>query len=79
VGGILEVVEDGKTGVLVPPARPDALADALTRVLESPELGRRMGQAGRARVEAKFSWASVAERTEHVYADAIADVKRTAE
>jgi alpha-maltose-1-phosphate synthase len=79
VGGIVEVVEDGKTGVLVPPAQPDVLADALTRVLKSPELGARMGTAGRARVEAKFSWASVAERTEQVYADAIADFKRTAE
>jgi glycosyltransferase involved in cell wall biosynthesis len=76
VGGIVEVVEDGKTGVLVPPARPDVLAQALTRILENPELGRRMGKAGRARVEAKFSWASVAERTEQVYADAIADFKR---
>jgi glycogen synthase len=77
VGGIVEVVEDGKTGLLVPPAQPAVLAEALTRVLENPELGRRMGKAGRARVEAKFSWASVAERTERVYAEAIADFKRS--
>jgi glycogen synthase len=76
VGGILEVVEDGKTGLLVPPAQPEALASALTRVLQNPELGRRMGKAGRARVEARFSWASVAERTEQVYAEAIAEFKR---
>jgi glycogen synthase len=76
VGGIVEVVEDGKTGLLVPPARPDVLAAALTRILDNPELGRRMGQAGRARVEAKFSWDSVAERTEQVYAEAIADFRR---
>jgi alpha-maltose-1-phosphate synthase len=77
VGGILEVVEDGKTGVLVPPAQPAALAQALTRVLGSPELGRDMGRAGRRRVEEKFAWASVAERTEQVYADAIAEFKRS--
>jgi glycogen synthase len=76
VGGIVEVVEDGTTGLLVPPARPDVLVAALTRVLENPALGRRMGQSGRARVEAKFSWASVAERTEQVYAEAIADFRR---
>jgi alpha-maltose-1-phosphate synthase len=76
VGGILEVVEDGKTGILVPPAQPEALAAAIRRVLDDPALGRKMGQAGRARVEAKFSWASVAERTEQVYADAIAEFKR---
>lgn len=79
VGGILEVVEDGKTGLLVPPAKPEALAQALTRVLENPELGARMGRAGRKRVEEKFSWVSVAERTEQVYAEAIAEFKRSAD
>jgi len=77
VGGILEVVEDGKTGVLVPPAQPAALAEALVRVLNSPDLARDMGRAGRRRVEEKFAWASVAERTEQVYADAIAEFKRS--
>ena len=76
VGGILEVVEDGKTGLLVPPAQPAALAEALVRVLHSPDLARDMGKAGRRRVEEKFSWASVAERTEQVYAEAIAEFKR---
>ncbi|HET7342439.1 MAG TPA: glycogen synthase [Methylomirabilota bacterium] len=76
VGGILEVVEDGKTGLLVPPAQPQALAAAIRRVLDDPALGRTMGQAGRARVEQQFSWASVAERTERVYADAVAEFKR---
>ena len=76
VGGILEVVEDGVTGLLVPPATPDALAAALARVLGDKALGERMGRAGRRRVESAFSWASVAERTEGVYADAIAEFKR---
>jgi len=77
VGGILEVVVDGETGLLVPPAKPDALVGALTRLLNDPDMRRRMGQAGRRRVEAQFSWASVAERTERVYADAIADFKKS--
>jgi starch synthase len=77
VGGIVEVVENGKTGLLVPPARPDALAEALNRVLANPEVARAMGQAGRQRVEAHFSWASIAERTEQVYAEAIAEFKRS--
>ncbi len=77
VGGILEVVEDGKTGLLVPPAQPEALASALARVLGNPTLAREMGRAGRKRVEEKFSWTSVAERTEQVYADAIAEFKRS--
>jgi alpha-maltose-1-phosphate synthase len=77
VGGILEVVVDGETGILVPPAKPDALAAALARLLNDPETRRRMGQAGRRRVEAQFSWASVAERTERVYRDAIDDFKKS--
>ncbi|MBI4256281.1 MAG: glycogen synthase [Candidatus Rokubacteria bacterium] len=79
VGGIVEVVEDGKTGLLVPPGRPDALAAALRRVLENAELGRRLGIAGRRRVEERFSWASVAERTEALYRDAIAGFARAGE
>jgi glycogen synthase len=78
VGGILEVVVEGETGLLVPPANPEALAGALTRLLNDPDARRRMGQAGRRRVEAQFSWASVAERTERVYADAIAQFKQAA-
>ncbi len=77
VGGIVEVVEDGRTGVLVEPARPDVLADALNRVLADPERARAMGQAGRRRVEAHFSWASIAERTEQVYAEAADEFRRT--
>ena len=73
VGGILEVVEDGRTGLLVPPGRPDELADALRRVLDDRDLARAFGEAGRRRVEAQFSWASVAQRTEQVYTEAIAD------
>jgi starch synthase len=77
VGGILEVVEDGKTGLLVPPARPDELAAAIRKLLDDPARARAMGQAGRRRVEDHFSWASVAERTEAVYRDAIEEFKRS--
>jgi len=77
VGGIVEVVEDGRTGLLVEPARPEVLADALNRVLADPGLARAMGQAGRRRVEAHFAWASIAERTEQVYAEAADEFRRT--
>lgn len=70
-GGIPEVVDDGITGVLVPPGRSDALAMALRRVLDEPERARAMGEAGRRRVEARFSWVRVAALTEEVYRAAI--------
>lgn len=50
VDGLAGIVEDGVTGWLVPSGDPAALARACLRVLEDPGLGRRMGQAGRARV-----------------------------
>jgi glycogen synthase len=71
VGGILEVVEDGVTGLLVPPREPSALAATLTAVLADRGRARAMGAAGRARVEERFSWTSVAARTETLYAEAI--------
>jgi glycogen synthase len=67
VGGIPEVVVPGETGFLVPPADPRALADALNRVLRDRTLARRLGLAGRRRVEVHFSWTSIAARTRRMY------------
>jgi glycosyltransferase involved in cell wall biosynthesis len=49
-GAAPEVIADGETGLLVPPGDSTALADALLRLLRDPEMRRRMGEAGRARV-----------------------------
>jgi colanic acid/amylovoran biosynthesis glycosyltransferase len=54
ISGIPELVEDGVTGLLVPPQDAVALADALERVARDPELGRRMGRAGREKVLREF-------------------------
>jgi glycosyltransferase involved in cell wall biosynthesis len=54
VSGIPEVVEDGKTGWLVPPEDPDALAAALAGALGNPEEARRRGGEGRQRVNERF-------------------------
>ena len=54
-GGNPEVVVEGETGLLVEPGRPEALAEALGRVLSDPALARRLGEAGRRRVETCFA------------------------
>jgi glycosyltransferase involved in cell wall biosynthesis len=51
VGGIPDIVEDGRTGLLVPPGDVDALADALVRVLSDHTLAERLGTAGHAAVK----------------------------
>jgi glycosyltransferase involved in cell wall biosynthesis len=53
-GGAEEIVVDGATGVLVPTADPDALAEAVLALLADPARARRMGRAGRRRVEMHF-------------------------
>ena len=54
VGGVPELVEQGRTGMLVPPDDPALLADAIARLIGDAGLRRRMGEAGRARAEALF-------------------------
>jgi glycosyltransferase involved in cell wall biosynthesis len=60
VNGIPELVRDGETGVLVPPADPRALATALRRLLDAPAEARRMADAGRRWVEREHPWPAVA-------------------
>ena len=54
VGGLTDIVVDGETGFLVPPDDPDAVAQALQRLLLDPDRRRRMGQAARRRAETHF-------------------------
>jgi glycosyltransferase involved in cell wall biosynthesis len=67
VGGIPEVVTDGESGLLVPPADPAALADAIVRLAESPSLRQRLGEAGFATVRDRFSIDAQVLRIEEVY------------
>ncbi|MFE6938935.1 glycogen synthase [Streptomyces chartreusis] len=69
VGGIPEVVDDGKTGLLVPldDDFEAGLAHALDSVVGDPEAARRMGEAGRERAVGEFGWDAVARRTAGLY------------
>jgi glycosyltransferase involved in cell wall biosynthesis len=55
IAGIPELVENGVSGVLVPPANARALADAIRNLLADPERARRMGERGREKVRAEFT------------------------
>ena len=69
VSAIPEVVINGETGILVPPRDSKALADAICRLLEDVEFRRKMGGAGRRRVEEVFSVERMVRETERVYED----------
>jgi glycosyltransferase involved in cell wall biosynthesis len=68
VGGLLDLVVDGETGVLVPPGNVGALRAALERLLGDRELRRRLGEAGRRRAAEHFSWERVTRETVELYA-----------
>jgi glycosyltransferase involved in cell wall biosynthesis len=68
VGGLLDLVVDDETGLLVPPRDVDALRAALTRLLADREL--RLGTAGRERARQHFSWDAVTDATLAAYAAA---------
>jgi starch synthase len=86
-GGIPEVVQDGVTGLLVPfetndpltraPARPsqfvDDIAARLSELLSDPGRAKAMGESGRARVVAEFSWAAVARQVFDLYRTLVPD------
>ena len=68
-GAVPEVVEDGRTGLLVEPGDPVAVADAIGVLLKDENLRSRMGRAARARAKKHFSYAAFGDRIESVLGD----------
>jgi glycosyltransferase involved in cell wall biosynthesis len=72
VGGVVELIDEGVTGLMVPPRSPEALADAISRVLSDPGLGERLGRAAREAVYPRHSSARLCEDMAALYADLLA-------
>lgn len=72
VGGLPDLVEDGVTGLLVPPGDAKALAAALSSLLADPAKAEALGRAGRARWESEFGLTTFYEETQRVYDEATA-------
>jgi len=71
VGGLPEIVEDGESGIIVPPDDVDALAEAMRSVLSDPGFADRLSKAGRQRATAMFSSEAMAEIMMGIYREAI--------
>ena len=72
VGGLLDLVVDEETGLLVPPGDVGALREALRRLLADEELRARLGANARRRAEETLSWERVTDRTLAAYEEALA-------
>lgn len=66
-GGIVDIVRDGDTGLLVPPGDAAALARAIMRYVRDPEFAAKLAARGRAHVEREFSWPVITERLMSLY------------
>ncbi|GJL65082.1 MAG: glycosyl transferase [Nitrospirales bacterium] len=71
VGGVPAIVQDGQTGLLVPPGNSDALAEALERYLQSPEWANMIGAAAQEYISTRFDVSSMVRGVESVYDEAL--------
>ncbi len=72
VGGIVDVVDDGITGILVEPNNSKELAAAISRLLIDDDLCRRMGEAGKVKISEKFSADTMVKRIDEIYCELLA-------
>lgn len=77
VGAIQDVVQDGISGILVPPEDPGALGSAIASLLGDSDRVRLYGQALRAHCEAEYSWEAIAEHTRAVYGELAAPIGKS--
>ena len=67
IGGVPEVIDDGKTGIIIPPGNVDALCEAIKYLIQNPGVRFRMGQNGRLRVLDRFTIESNVRKTEEIF------------
>lgn len=73
VCGIEELVDDGINGILVPPQNPEAIADAIEKIMKAPELGRTMGEEGRKKIKKDFNIKTEIRKLEELFSKAVKD------
>jgi glycosyltransferase involved in cell wall biosynthesis len=71
VGGVPEIVEHEQNGLLVPPGHADSLAGAITKLIASPNLRKKMGQEGHRTVGSKFTFEEQTRRLEAIYTEVL--------
>ncbi len=75
VGGVIDIIEDQKTGILVPPSDPASIAEAAIKIFKDVELSRTLAQNAYKKVKEKYNIELMAESTINVYKDALSNFK----
>lgn len=73
VGALPEIVDDGKTGFIVPPKDPRTLAEAIIKLLKDEKLRKEMGEAGYKKLKTDMSWDKISKITIEVYKKVLKD------
>jgi lipopolysaccharide heptosyltransferase II len=75
VGGVVDIIEDKKTGLLVPPADPESMSEAVIQIFKDIELSRLLAQDAYAKVKEKYNVETMVKNTLEVYRDALSNFK----
>lgn len=72
VGGTPEIIHDGEDGIMIPPGNAEAIAEAVSRIIEDPSLAARLSAKGRGRAEEAFSLDAMVRHTQDLYLELLA-------
>lgn len=75
VGGVVDIIEDNQTGLLVPPADPQQMSEAVIRIFKDPQLASRLSEKAHAGVKERFNVELMVKNTIQVYQEALAHFK----
>ncbi|MCX5695664.1 MAG: lipopolysaccharide heptosyltransferase II [Candidatus Omnitrophica bacterium] len=75
VGGVVDIIEDGRTGLMVPPSDPQSMAEAVIKIFKDPSLARSLAEAAYTKVKEKYNVELMVNNTLNVYKDALTNFK----
>lgn len=73
VGGVVDIIENNKNGLLIPPADPDSMAEAAIRIFKDPQLASNLAQAALIKVKEKYNIELMVSKTIKVYEEAVSN------
>ncbi|MDO8661940.1 MAG: lipopolysaccharide heptosyltransferase II [Candidatus Omnitrophota bacterium] len=75
VGGVVDIIEHGRTGLIVPPSDPQSMAEAVIKIFKDPELARNLSEAAYQKVKEKYNVELMVDNTLNVYQEALSNFR----